>query len=47
LGSDSDIIDGDFSLGSDSDFNPIAVEGGSDVYETNDVDAEFVDGFEV
>jgi len=46
LGSDSD-IDGDFGSGSDSDFNPIAVERGSDVDETNDVDAEFMDGFEV
>jgi len=38
LGSDSD-IDGDFSSGSDSDFNLIVVE------EANDLDAEFM--FEV
>jgi len=47
LGSDTD-IDGDFgSDDSDSDINPIAVERGSDVDETIDVDAEFMDGFDV
>lgn len=38
IGSD---IDGDFSSGSDSDFNPMVVE------EANDLDAKFMDGLEV
>lgn len=45
MGSDSD-IDGDFGSGSDSDFNPIAVEEGSNVDAANDVDAEFMDELE-
>lgn len=40
MGNGSD-IDGDFSSGSDSDFNPMVVE------EANDLDAKFMDGLEV
>lgn len=46
LGSESD-IDDDFSSGSDSDFNPMAVEEVGYVDETNDLDAEFMNGLEV
>lgn len=40
MGSESD-INGDFSSGSDLDFNPMVVE------EANDLDAEFMDELEV